>query len=234
MKRNVFRRSISVLLAMLVALGMTSTVFARDVRNGNIIFATDDFVYVGYMGYIGAYDDWGDDDVIIKSVNSSNPAVGAVVRDYGDYFIKGVSDGRVTVTCTYSYKGQDGTISFPMDVKKVPVVFKSLKVNGKKVNLTKNPFGVSKKVPKATKVKVKAPASSQWKVKSVSAYAYKSAKDYKAAKVKVSKKAIAKGKKIKFDKKYKNMFVTVTMANKTTGETFRYTVQFYRKTAFAK
>lgn len=234
MKRNAVRRSLSLLLALFVALGMTSTVFAKEVRDGDVIYFVDpDKVYVGYMNYIGAYSE-EDYDVTLTSVTSSNPEVGKIVKENGDYFVKGIAAGKITVTGNYTCNGKTGSLSIPVTVSKVPKLFKSLKVNGKTVNLKKHPFGMNKKVPKATKVKIKAPANSVWKVKSVSATAYKSAKDWKGAKIKVSKATIQKGKKFKFPKKYRNMIVTVKLVNKKTGEKEWYTVQFYRKTPFAK
>ena len=235
MKKNVFRRSVSLLLALLVALGMTSTVFAHEAVDGDVVFFADDYLYLGqYMAYAGAYNQEGDEDVILTSVTSSDPAVAAIVKKGEDYFIKGVSVGKVTITGNYTYKGKAGSLSVPLEVKKVPKMFRSLKLNGKKVTLSRHPFGVNKKVPTATSVRVKALTTTGWRIKSVTARAYKSAKDYRGAKVKVSISAIKNGKKIAFAKKDRNLIVSVNLVNKQTGEKQRYTVQFYRKTAFAK
>lgn len=228
MKRNVFRRSLSLLLGLLVALGMTTTVFAGEAQKGDVVFFADDVVYLGYTeGYAGVYSE-GNDDAFLTSVTSSDPNVAKVFPRDGAYIIKGIAPGTVTITGNYTYRGQTGSLSVPLTVKKVPVMFKSLKVNGKKVNLTKNPFGIFKKTRKATSVKIKAKTAPGWKIKSVSAYAAKSTKTAKGYKVKVTKKMVKNGKKIKFAKKYKNMIVTIEMANTKTGERSFYQVQFYR------
>ena len=234
MKRNVFRRSLSLLLTLLVALGMTTTVFAGEAQKGDVVFFADDVVYLGYTeAYVGAYSE-SDDDVTLTSVTSSNTNVATVYNKDGDYFVKGVALGKVTITGNYTYKGQSGSLSVPLEVKQVPVFFNSLKVNGKNVSLAKYPFGMSKKVKKATSVKVKAKVASGWKIQKVGARAYKGWKDYKGTKIKVSKKNITKGKKIKFAKKYTNMLVEVRLVNTSTGEKQWYVFQFYRKTPFAK
>lgn len=228
MKKNVFRRSLSLLLTLLVAFGMTSTVFAQDVedKNGEVFMSAEDVVYLGFNeSYVAVY---GDDDVIIKSVTSSNTNVATVYEKDGEYYVKGVALGKVTITSTYKYKGKEGSLSVPVEVKQAPIVFKSLKINGKKVNPSQYPFGISKKVKKAKSVKIKAVAAPGWKVKSVYASAAKSTKTAKGYKVKVNKKMIKKGKKISFAKKYKNMIVNVVMVNTQTGESFVYQVQFYR------
>lgn len=233
MKRNVLRRSLSLLLGLLVALGMTTTVFAQDVedKNGEVFMSAEDVVYLGFNeSYVAVY---GDDDVIIKSVTSSNTNVATVYEKDGEYYVKGVALGKVTITSTYKYKGKEGSLSVSLEVKKLPVLFSSLKVNGKKVSLSKHPFGMNKKT-KATSVKIKAKLASGWKVKKVTARAYKGVKDYKGTKVKVTKKMIKKGKKIKFAKKYKNLIVFVDLVNTSTGERSGYSFQFYRKTPFAK
>ena len=229
MKRNVFRRSLSLLLGLLVALGMTSTVFAGEAKRGDILFFVDGDVYQGFgEAYTGAFNEETGDDITLTSVTSSNPNVAKVFPRDGAYIIKGIAPGTVTITGNYTYRGQTGSLSVPLTVKKVPVMFKSLKVNGKKVNLTKNPFGIFKKTRKATSVKIKAKTAPGWKIKSVSAYAAKSTKTAKGYKVKVTKKMIKSGKKIKFAKKYKNMIVTMEMVNKSTGERESYQIQFYR------
>lgn len=234
MKRNVFRRSLSLLLTLLVALGMTTTVFAGEAQKGDVVFFADDVVYLGYTeAYVGAYSE-SDDDVALTSVTSSNTNVATVYKKDGDYFVKGVALGKVTITGNYTYKGQSGSLSVPLEVKQVPVFFKSLKVNGKNVSLAKYPFGMSKKVKKATSVKIKAPLASGWKVQKISARAYKGWKDYKGSKVKVTKKMIKNGKKIKFAKKYSNLIVFVDLVNTNTGEREGYSFQFYRKSPFAK
>ena len=56
MKRNVIRRSLSLLLTLLVALGMTTTVFAGEAKSGDVVFFADGEVYLGYTeAYVGAY-----------------------------------------------------------------------------------------------------------------------------------------------------------------------------------
>ena len=53
MKRTIFRRSLGLLLELLVALGMTTTVFAGEAQKGDVVFFADDVVYLGYTeGYV--------------------------------------------------------------------------------------------------------------------------------------------------------------------------------------
>ncbi len=233
MKKNVFRRSLSLLLGLLVALGMTSTVFAVDAQKGDVVFFVDGEAYLGFSdAYAGVYSE-SDDDAFLTSVTSSNTNVATVYKKDGEYYVKGVALGKVTITGNYTYKGQTGSISVPLEVKQVPVFFKSLKVNGKSVNLAQFPFGMNQKTKKAS-VKIKAPVAPGWKVQKVTARAYKGMKDYKGTKVKVTKKMIKKGKKIKFAKKYSNLIVFVDLVNTNTGEREGYSFQFYRKSPFAK
>ena len=236
--KNVLRRVSSLVLTLAVAMSMTCTVFAGEYTNNDVEMYTNNWIYENGEDYISLFNaDWDDEtnEPVINSVTVSDTSVCKAVHRGSDWFLKGVKPGKVSFTVNYTLKGNSGQISGKMTIKKFPLVFKSVKVNGKKYKPTKTKYsyGVVKKAKKATKVKIKPVIASGWKIKSAKAYAYKNANSNPKT-FKVSVKTIKKGRKIKFAKKYKNMTVAINMVNKKTGEKFTYCVHFYRNKAFAK
>lgn len=231
MKRNLFRRSLSVVLALLVTFGMTSTVFAGKQTKGEVILDTPGKIYVGGREQVllDAEQTSEKNGPWITDIIVSDPSIAKIQdRDTYSCYLKGLKPGSVVLTVNYTYKGQKGSMSATVKVKPVPQCFKSIKVNGKKAKFDKDPFIIYKKTKNAKTVKIKAKLAPGWKVKSVRAAAVKSMNATKAYKVKVPKTPLKKGKKIRFAKKYKVMMVQIKLQNKTTGKKFNYYVQFYR------
>ena len=191
-----------------------------------------DKAYVGELVDVSMFDSDAGDDPVINGVVSSDPSICQFHRESANYWTaKGLKPGTVTLTVNYTHKGKQGTMSAALKILAVPTMFKSLKVNGKKVNVSKHAFGFNKKAKKAKSVKVKAKPAPGWQVKKVYVYGFKNAKQAKGYKLKGSKAQVTKGKKISFPKKYKYLLVTMKMVNKTTHETVYYQVQFYRNKA---
>lgn len=232
MKRNILRRSLSLILTLLVALGMTCTVFASEQEKDGAMLSVTDKAYVGEIVEVFMFDSYDGADPVINGVVSSDPSICQFSKESANTWIgKGLKPGTVTVTVNYTHKGASGTMSSALTIMPVPKVFKSLKVNGKKVDVSKHAFGINKKAKKAKSVKIKAKPASGWQVKKVYVYGFKSAKQAKGYKLKGTKAQVKKGKKISFPKKYKYLLVTMKMVNKTTHETVYYQVQFYRNKA---
>jgi putative transposon-encoded protein len=167
----------------------------------------------------------------VKSVKSSKSSVLKVQKvpvyyDNGkkatQYYVDARKTGKAKLTIKFTDpKGKSHTLKKTITVKKYPNEIKSLKVNGKKVNVKKNKYFFTKKTS-STSVKVKMALKSGWKIKSVESWKYK--KSGNATNIKVTKKMVQNGSKISFPKKYKGLEVYVTMAKGS--DTITYSVSF--------
>jgi hypothetical protein len=143
-----------------------------------------------------------------------------------DYNIDPKAAGTATLTVNFTTpSGEAKTLSKNVVVKAYPKEIKSLKVNGKKVNTNKYKFFYSKKMSKSkTSVKIKMALKKGWKITNI--YADRSTNGDKYTQFKVKKSALKNGKAIKFGKKYKYMWINVTM--KKGNDIIQYTFDFYR------
>lgn len=161
--------------------------------------------------------DWENNEfATITSAKSSDSSVLKVKKytyDDGSVFweMKGKKAGKAKITVKFTKpSGETGTIKKTVKVKKFPYEFKSLKVNGKKINIKKNKFYLDEKVSKSkTKLYIKMALKKGWKV--IDVYADRSKNGNKYSTFKVSKSAVKKGTAIKFPKKYKYCDINVTM-----------------------
>ena len=85
------------------------------------------------------------DEATIVSIKSSKPKVIEATKDeeYKDLqanTIVPLKLGKSTITVTYKYRGKKYSTSALYTVKKYPAPFKSMKVNGKNVDLKENKF----------------------------------------------------------------------------------------------
>ena len=182
--------------------------------------------------------DMEDSDVYLDTLKQSKKVFTVNKEGYLDendkkhykFYIKPSKAGKTTITVTYTtFEGSTGKASFKLEVKKYPKAIKSLKVNGKKVKVEKKKidtrFSYNLKYNK-TSAKIKMALNNNWKIKKVWAIYEIGSGDYYETK-KISKQTIAKGKKIKFQKKYDDFYVYIDMKN-SKGNTFTYYVYFER------
>ena len=230
-----FAKVMSLLMAMLVAVGMTGVAFAAEADKANLELHVDQTtIYVGqnwFELWVSDNADYGEDESALPltyTVKSSNPKVVSVSGDEDYCTYAGKAAGKATLTVTYNYGGLTGTLSKVITVKNNPKALKALKINGKKVKLKKNKWSFNKKITKkATSVKVKATAAKGWTVKKAWGWAY--TKNYKNEKqIKISKKAVKKGSKIKLAKKYKYCEVYVQLYNKSKKQYMTYVINYHR------
>lgn len=234
---NFRRRTLSLLLSLVIAfVFMPALAFAEDgteeaTEKVSYTFSTPRTLYKNrYFS-----EEWalyatrtGEDDFIhVTYAKSSNPKVLKVKKDYdGLYNLVPKKSGKVTITATFKdpETGSKQTIKRVFYVRKYPVFIKSLRLNGKKMNL-KTDVNSSSLTTKKTSVRVQFALKNGWKKTNAVGYYYKK----NGKKVEIPKKEIAKmmkGKKFKFPKKYKSMYVSVGLQK---GEDYlSYFVEFER------
>lgn len=222
MKKS-FNKITSMLLALCLVLGSVAfgagEAFATG-ENWSLDVMTS--LWAGDNTWVWVYDANSEDytKATVTGVTSSNPAILAVSagkaydeydREYTEFMLTGKTPGSAAITVNYTTpNGETGTLSATIQVKKYPKQIKSLKVNGKKVKISKHKYNYSKKVKKSkTTLTIKMALKKGWKISSVNAGRW--TKSGKFSDVKVKKKALLKGKTIKFPKKYSDMFINVEM-----------------------
>lgn len=156
-------------------------------------------------------------DIEVTSVKSSKPAVIAVKKNKDLYKVtlQPKKVGTSVITVKYKCDGKAFTAKTKCTVSKdYPI--KSVAVNGKAVNLKKNPSGTFKENYKKNTGKVKITAAKGWKVKSLQYF---------------SDISVQKGKKIKNGasvKTPKGKWAYVLATLKKGKATYTYTVNFKR------
>ena len=133
--------------------------------------------------------------------------------------------GKAKITVEFkSAKGKKYKITKTIVIQKYPKVIKSLKVNGKKVKVSKNKFEYCVNNYKKTSGKVKLALKKGWKVLEVTA-------DYNGRKwknVELNRKVVKKGSKISFPKKYELMTIFIRIGDKDQNNVFTYKILFPR------
>ena len=231
MKFN-FRKVLSLVLAAFVAFGMLGAgTLGVNAETENWVLNTEDTIWAGEEAWLDVYDEGNDDFGDITSATSSNTGVLSIQKNVyngvTEYYGLGVAAGTAQVTVNFTTRsGQAKSVTKNIVVKAYPKEIKSLKVNGKKVNTNKHKFFYSKKMSKSkTSVKIKMALQKGWKITDARVYRYTKSGEEKMGKV--SKSALKKGKAIKFNKKYRFMYVSVSMQKG--NETIWYSFDFYRK-----
>ena len=230
MKIN-FRKILSLALAAFVAFGTLGVgTLGVNATTEDWFLDVTETAWTGSSYWIGVYDTVSGDNGTITSATSSNTAVFDIAKfgyDGGvDYNIDPKAAGTATLTVNFTTpSGEAKTLSKNVVVKAYPKEIKSLKVNGKKVNTNKYKFFYNKKMSKSkTSVKIKMALKKGWKITNI--YADRSTNGDKYTQFKVKKSALKNGKAMKFGKKYKYMWINVTM--KKGNDIIQYTFDFYR------
>jgi hypothetical protein len=124
--------------------------------------------------------------------------------------------GKSKITVTYKYKGKKYTTSATYTVKKYPNPFKSIKVNGSKINLKANRYSYNVEKFKKSRVKVQFSLAYGWKL--TRGYTY--GKDYSLVPVK-------NGSTVKVPKGDEWTCIFLEVTNRK-GETMQYSLRFRR------
>ena len=121
--------------------------------------------------------------------------------------------GEAVITAEYLVDGESEprTMTQTVIVEKYPNHIKSLKVNGKAVNVSKNKYYYCKENYKKTAFKVKFALKKGWKITSLKGTLYSDYKDDKY--FKVTKKMITGKKKISFPKTWDICTIEINMTN---------------------
>lgn len=190
-----------------------------------------DMCYLGEWVPVRVYNAESGEDAVINKVTSSDKTTVAVKKDtwdgddgkeYTDYYLVAKKTGEVKVDVDYTAPGWSGPRTATIRVSPYPA--KTLKVNGKKVDIGKNGYSYTKTKYKATKARVKVAMRTGWKVTKVWGYSYD--KSGNSKKVKVTKTMLKKGSYFKLPKKCTDAYVGFSM--KKGDEVIDYYVWFYR------
>lgn len=225
--KNVMKRFASTMLVLVVAFGLVFSSVGEVKAASSEYVPLPSVMWIGEYSYlVSVYKMDSSKEYTVKKVTSSSSAVKIKKEKWDDktyWLATPKKAGTATVKVTYKKSGKTKKISTKIKVKKYPNHIKSLKVNGKKINISKNKFTYTKRY-KGTSAKIKMALKSGWKIKSVDGVYYK--KDTNKS-FKVKKSQIAKGSKISFPKKYESMDVWIRMVNKK-GDVITYDVYLYR------
>ena len=234
MKNSKFRRIASVMLSAFVAFSLIAVTtgevkaLSYELDPGSVYEGeTVDVVVKDSDGNSYSYSD-------IKSVKSSKPKVlkAAITREYGgrDYVFKGKKAGKSKVAIKFKDEnGETREITKTIKVDPYPGFFKSLKINGEKVDTQKYKFHYTVKNYKKTTATIKFVIRKGWKrggdTPALCSKAGDIDKDMSYLPLKEYKKLI-KGKEFKFPKKYKSLSVTYVL--KKGDRTVEYVIDFER------
>lgn len=225
MEKSLCRRVTAALLAVFVFMSMMYiSVGTVNAEEGEWSLWLPESEFVGRIGWVlaGVHGEETETDIeaeeIISAV-SSDPDVISIKKEkwtdtegveHLDFMMIYNKPGEAEITA--EIKKPDGstqTLSGKMVIKKYPKMIKSLKVNGKKINTSKNMYSYDISKTKKTSVNIRMALNKGWKITYVSADAY--TKKGTNKELKVNKKMITKGKAIKFPKKYKELYIHVGM-----------------------
>lgn len=240
MKTLSLKRSIAfvaIALGMVIAFALFTTDTYADVKYEIDIPATlyhnnnyDESPMIWVTPDQSYYDEEGRyvSDIAPITAKSSNPKVIKVVKESGSYELVLKKSGKARITVTF--KGKEGTkktISKQFRVKKYPTLINSLRVNGKKMNIKKDMFN-SEVYTKKTKTKatIKLSLKKGNKKEGIVGYYVKKNGDQVEMPDKELKK-VMKGKTFKFPKKYKWMYVSISIG--TPGDYRGYSIKIRRK-----
>lgn len=233
MKKS-FNKITSMLLALCLVLGSVAFGAGEAFATGeDWVLGISNSFWVGETDYTWVYDANDIGVATLTNVTSSNAAVIAVAKDsweedgitYAEFWLTAKGAGSATVTATFKDQdGNEGTVSEIVTVKKYPKQIKSLRVNGKKVKVSKHKYNYSKRLKKKTKVNIKMALKKGWKISSV--YGERWTKSGNNKSFKIKKSTLLKGKTIKFPKKYTGMWISVEM--KKGNNYIYYSFDFYR------
>jgi len=237
-------RILSVALSLLVAFGILAAgTSVAKAASGPLKAYQPETMYekattMGYLNFEPAKANPSDSDFEIPdkcslvSIRSSNTKVIKAVKEGSqlyEHYLEPRRAGKSTITVKYKYKGRTYTISKVCVVKKYPNAVKSLKVNGKTVNLNQKKFPFDYDISKyrKTSARIKLTPAAGWKIQQVDMSIFNDNYDkFKTLKTSV----IKKGSSISCSKKYSYcVFIHMECtsgANK--GDTFTYNVRFMR------
>ena len=220
MKKRSLSRYLSLLLAVVVALGLVCF------NAGDVMAQSDWTIGSSDVLWKGADSQWvnvwkGNQNATVTKVSSSNTKVIAIEKfkeknEKGKtqtfYYIAPKSTGKATITVSFTTPGgKKLKAKKTIRVKKYPNEITSLKVNGKKVNLSENKFRYDKGKITASKVKIALKLKKGWKIENAYGNCWNMSGSDKE--IKNAKSLVSKGSEIKFPKKYSEFEILIEMTN---------------------
>lgn len=237
MENRLSRKISAAVLAVFVFMSMMYvSIGTVDADDYEWEFFMESVYYAGETNYgveVGAWDDAAGlpIEATVNNAVSSNPDVIKIRNDewfdsddvlHNGFMADFKKPGKATITADFTKPdGTTATISKEMTVKKYPNQIKSLKVNGKKVTISKNKFVYVPSSYNKTKASINMKLKKGWKVIDATACL----RDYSSGDdktVKLSKSSLKKGKTVKFNFPKKYDFVDINIAMKKGNDYITY------------
>lgn len=160
----------------------------------------------------------------VTSITSAKPATLKVGKKagYGPYglWMQPLKAGKCKVTVKYKLNGKTKSAVQTMTIKKYPSPISWLKVNGKKVNLTKNKFLVENKKYTKKQFTVAFKLNSGWKVEACNGAYWIGDEGHSMS--------WKNNKKVSLSAKATSACAALDLRNKKTGDFFNYEIWFIR------
>ena len=227
MKKNIFKRAVSMVLTLVLMLGMvvagTGQARAESVK-GELSICSP--LHAGEDFEITVRNPDTQEEATITYAKSSDRKVAKITEDSGYYTVYAKKPGKTRITVKYKWdNGETGKIAKNFRVKKYPNQIKSLKVNGKSIKTTGEERYWYSELCYKTYAKIQLSLRKGWKIAKVEG-AYYDSKDDRYRNIKNVKKLVKAGKSIRFPKKYRYMDIKIEMKKGT--EAISYQIRLFR------
>ncbi len=227
MNNNRIRRIIS---AVMICFTAFSIVFAGAPASNAATTYTNvpSVMWLGQDSVIVSVYNDKDKSFKVTAVKSSNPEVVKATQD-DIWYLKPEKVGKAKIIVKYKQNSKGKKETVVTTVKKYPYEIKGLRINGKKIDINKNKFRVTKKCTD-NKARIKMAIRDGWKISYLSGSYKKGDKwiDFTSKKNTLVKKCIKKNKEFSFPQKYDQMFLYIVFSNKK-EETISYQISLTRK-----
>ena len=219
MKRGI--KLFSVMLAFVMAFGMVLADTAAVSAGSSWDLTISPTVYVGepWAG-LEVYNIKTDKSATVISLTSSAPKVIKIRKNKGEgengevvYDFEAVPKkaGKAKLTGKFRMSnGKTGSFSKTVVVKKYPGQIKSLKVNGKSIDLKKNKYNYYLEGFTGNNVTIKMNLKKGWKITSAEG-SLDNFDTGKSKQIKNAKKLLKSGKTISFPQSYNSFWISITM-----------------------
>ena len=216
MKKNYFKKLLSLMLTLVAAAGMlVFSAMPSHAADGWKVW-TNETMFAGTTGYL-VVTNGSNEKAAITGVTSNKPGVVSILETpYEDEGVKLVrfdpvakKKGKAKLKVSFTTPaGEAKTGTVKITVKKYPKQIKSLKINGEKIDVKANKLRLDKAIT-GNSALIKFKLKKGWKISSVRGNYWLA--DGSEAKIGKVKKLIKKGKKIRFPEEYTGMYINVEM-----------------------
>lgn len=225
MKKKSMSRALSMLMAVIVALGMLCINAVEANADNEWYVSMPEVLWMNNTrttegNAIGVWKE--DKKALVTSVTPASSKIVEVVKVKGEnekgkkqnyFYIVPKAVGKTKVTVQYKLpSGTKKKSTKTVTVKKYPNHIKSLKVNGKKVTISKHKFRYDKGKIKKTKIPIELKLKKGWKVVDAWGSVWN---NNNSLEIKKAKSKLKNGTAISWPKKYTEFELMITMSDGT-------------------